>query len=112
MRPRNVDRALAIVFGAYGIGLAGVMLGIMVWDAHTVVASSVGLIILALAYARLAFRCPVCRAAVFLTPVTQAIPWVTGRSRRCPRCRTDYHEALRELARPTRPEPTSSRPAP
>jgi len=104
MQPRAVNRALAIVFAAYTAGLAGVMLGIMVWDSHVVVASSVGVIMVALGYARIAFRCPICRAAIFLTPVSDAVPWVTGKARRCPRCRTDYDEATREMARPSSPE--------
>jgi hypothetical protein len=99
MQPRNVNRALAIVLAVYIIGLAGVMVGIMVLDSHVVVATSVGVIMLALAYARAAFRCPICRTAVFLAPVSLALPWVTGRLRRCPNCRADYHEAIREMGR-------------
>jgi ribosomal protein S27AE len=60
---------------------------------------SLALIIGSLAWARHAFRCPICGASVFLMPISAAWPWITGKARRCANCGANYDTALRETSK-------------
>lgn len=95
---RRVNRQLAAVFTAFALGVVGVLFGILVLDSRIVVGFAVAWIMGVLLVGRQLFRCPLCRASIFLAPVSVSLPWVMGRSRRCPRCRTDFEAAVAEKA--------------
>ena len=94
----RINRQLAATFGAFGLGLAGVLAGILIWDSRVFVGFAVAWIMGVVLLARRAFRCPLCGASVFLAPVSESLPWVLGGTRRCPRCRADYEEAIAEVS--------------
>jgi hypothetical protein len=89
----RTNRQLALVFGAFGLGLAGVLGGIMILDSRGFVGFAVAWIIAVILIAKRWFRCPLCNASILLAPVSESLPWILGRTRRCPRCRADYDEA-------------------
>jgi hypothetical protein len=90
----QTNRRLAAVFAGFGLGVAGVLAGIMIWNSRVVVGIAIACIMGVFLVAMRLFRCPLCGAAVFLSPVSQSLTWITGRSRRCPRCRADFEEAI------------------
>lgn len=92
-------RLLALMLALYLIGLTAIMLGIAVFDSRPVIWAGLILVLATLAWARHAIRCPLCGASIFLTSVSAALPWVTGRTGRCPRCNADIGDATNEAGR-------------
>lgn len=94
---QRLKRQIAAVFGGYVLGLAGVVGGVAVWDSRGVVGVALVWLTAFVVYAWQTFRCPLCGASVFNSPVTGALRWLFRTPRRCPRCRADYEVALAEL---------------
>jgi len=90
----KLNRQLALMFGAFGLGLAAVLAGILILDSRVFVGFAVAWIMVVVLFARRQFRCPLCHASILMAPVSESVPWILGRTRRCPRCRTDYDEAM------------------
>lgn len=94
---RRINRNLALVFGAFTVGLLIVLSGVVIFDSRRVVGFALAWLTGVVMYAWLTFRCPLCRAAVFNSPALAAFTWILHQPRRCPRCNTEFEAALREV---------------
>lgn len=92
----RIDQLVRLLAAAYVAGVAALVVLIAVVDSRLATGAAVGWIILVLLYARHALRCPLCGASVLNAPVGAGLSWLTGRDRRCPRCKTDYESVLGE----------------
>lgn len=95
----QTNRKVRWLAGAYAAGLISLIILITVVDSRLATGIAVFWIMLVLLYARRTLRCPLCGASVLNAPVGAGLGWVTGRDRRCARCRTEYEAALREAAK-------------
>ncbi|MCI0436822.1 MAG: hypothetical protein L0271_24755 [Gemmatimonadetes bacterium] len=96
---RRLKRVIAIVLGSYVLGLAGVILGVALWDSRGVTGIAILWLTAVVVYAWQTFRCPLCGASIFNGPAGAALLWLFREPRRCPRCATDYESARIEMGR-------------
>lgn len=95
----QVNRKIGFTLGTAGACLVLLIVSIAVIDSPLLAGIALGGILIAILAARQVLRCPLCGTSVLNGPVGEAVNWLTGRDRRCSRCRTDYEEALSEIHR-------------
>jgi hypothetical protein len=94
---RQVNRRIGLTLGSAGAFFVLLIVAIAVLDSPLIAGIALGGILVAVVAARQLLRCPLCGTSVLNGPVGLAMNWLTGRDRRCSRCRTDYEEALTEI---------------
>jgi hypothetical protein len=92
-----VNRRIALFFGAWCLGFL-VMFVATVRDEPGITGFALAWTLAVLVVGRHVLRCPLCKGSVLDSPVSASLRWVSGRERRCWRCRTDYEEAVAAIA--------------
>jgi hypothetical protein len=91
---RQVNRRIGYTLGTAGGFFVLLLVSIAVIDSPLLAGIALAGILIAILAARQLLRCPLCGTSVLNGPVGEAVNWLTGRDRRCSRCRTNYEEAL------------------
>lgn len=94
---RQVNRRIGYTLGTAGGLFVLLLVSIAVIDSPLLAGIALAGILIAILAAKQVLRCPLCGTSVLNGPVGAAVSWLTGRDRRCPRCRMDYEKALRAM---------------